>query len=76
MRKAGWDGASSGGIGVTRRILRGSSGSNTNNNNDRKPWDEVTDFKATRYQGLQVSANYSDWQEWRKWIEADKSRRL
>ncbi|OKL60588.1 hypothetical protein UA08_04352 [Talaromyces atroroseus] len=81
MRKAGWDGPSSGGggIGMTRRILRGSSGSsinNNHNNNIRKPWDEVADFKATRYQGLRTSADYSDWQEWREWVEADKSRHL
>jgi len=74
MRKAGWDGASSG--GVARRILRGgnTSGFGNNNNNNRKPWEEVSDFKATRYQGLQASADYNEWQEWRKWVQADKSR--
>lgn len=67
MRKAGWSGSST---GVARRILRGSNASGTNS----KPWEEVSDFKTTRYQGLGASADYSDWQEWRKWVEADKAR--
>ncbi|EEA20784.1 hypothetical protein TMatcc_000774 [Talaromyces marneffei ATCC 18224] len=70
MRKAGWSGSSSGGSGVARRILRGSNDTGTNS----KPWDEVSDFKTTRYQGLGASADYSDWQEWRKWVEADNAR--
>ncbi|CRG85663.1 AMME syndrome candidate gene 1 protein [Talaromyces islandicus] len=59
MRKAGWDSS------VARRLLKGSSGN---------PWDEVSDFKATRYQGLKASATYGEWQEWRQWVQADKSR--
>ncbi|KAH8696130.1 AMMECR1 family protein [Talaromyces proteolyticus] len=70
MRKAGWDGAGSG--SVAKRILRGGSTSGPTNN--RKPWEEVSDFKAIRYQGLTAAADYSEWQEWRKWVEADESR--
>lgn len=64
MRKAGWDSS------VARRLLKGSSSSSNGNH----PWDEVSDFKATRYQGLRASATYGEWQEWRKWVQADKSR--
>lgn len=70
MRKAGWSGSNSSGSGVARRILRGSNATG----NSSKPWEEVSDFKTTRYQGLSASADYSDWQEWRKWVEADKAR--
>ncbi|EED20304.1 AMMECR1 family protein [Talaromyces stipitatus ATCC 10500] len=70
MRKAGWDGGSGSGGSVARRILRGS---NTTDNNS-KPWEEVSDFRTTRYQGLMASADYSEWQEWRKWVHADKPR--
>jgi AMME syndrome candidate gene 1 protein len=62
MRKAGWDG----GTGtVGRRLLRGGSSAGTS----RKPWDEVSDFQATRYQGLKASASYGEWQEWRAWVK-------
>ncbi|KAF7718654.1 Uncharacterized protein PECH_008825 [Penicillium ucsense] len=60
MRKAGWDGGSS---GVARRLLRtGTSSGST------KPWEQVSDFRTVRYQGHKVSASYEDWQEWRKWV--------
>jgi hypothetical protein len=35
----------------------------------RKPWDDVYDFRAIRYQGLKASASYAEWQEWRKWVK-------
>lgn len=61
MRKAGWDGGSS---GVARRLLRtGSSSSHS-----AKPWEQVSDFRTVRYQGHKASADYEDWQEWRKWV--------
>ncbi|PGH18664.1 hypothetical protein AJ80_04412 [Polytolypa hystricis UAMH7299] len=78
MRKAGWDGHSGSG-GVARRFLRGSLNSTNTNNATRpsgKPWDEVSDFKAVRYQGLKASASYAEWQEWRKWVESSPSRRI
>ena len=63
MRKAGWEGAT----GIAKRILRASTGS-SHNSNSGKPWEQVSDFRAIRYQGLKASASYSDWQEWRKWV--------
>ena len=65
MKKAGWDGSSHGG-GYARRILRGSSRSDEAKG---KPWDEVADFRTVRYTGLKATATYSEWQEWRSWID-------
>ena len=65
MKKAGWDGSSHGG-GYARRILRGSSRSDEVKG---KPWDEVADFRTVRYTGLKATATYSEWQEWRSWID-------
>ncbi|KAJ9368795.1 hypothetical protein DTO282E5_6530 [Paecilomyces variotii] len=69
MRKAGYDGGS----GLSRRLLRGSSASGAT-----KPWEEVSNFKAVRYQGLKSSASYDEWQEWRKWVKSlnDGSEKL
>jgi hypothetical protein len=64
MRKAGWDGSSG---GVARRFLRGGGGG-SGGSHSRKPWDDVSDFKAVRYQGLKASASYTEWQEWRTWV--------
>lgn len=62
MRKAGWDG----GVGsVARRLLRGTGGSGSS---ATKPWDQVSDFRTTRYQGLKASASYAEWQEWRSCV--------
>lgn len=61
MRKAGWDGNS----GSGRRFLRSSASSVQN-----RPWDDVSDFKTIRYQGLKASASHAEWQEWRKWAES------
>ncbi|GAD96840.1 AMMECR1 family protein [Paecilomyces variotii No. 5] len=61
MRKAGYDGGS----GLSRRLLRGSSASGAG-----KPWEEVSNFKAVRYQGLKSSATYDEWQEWREWVKS------
>ncbi|KAJ5174822.1 uncharacterized protein N7482_000699 [Penicillium canariense] len=60
MRKAGWDGGAG---SVARRLLRtgGNSGAS-------KPWDQVSDFRTVRYQGLKASASYEEWQEWRNWV--------
>ncbi|CAI7609443.1 unnamed protein product [Penicillium pancosmium] len=61
MRKAGWDG----GVGsVARRLLR----TNAGGSNAEKPWEQVSDFRTVKYQGLKASASYADWQEWRKWV--------
>jgi hypothetical protein len=66
MRKAGWDGYSGGGGGgISRRLLRGAISSNAP---PQQPWEEVSDFKTVRYQGLKASASYAEWQEWRKWV--------
>lgn len=67
MRKAGWDGPSVYGS-VSRRFLRSSttdSGSAAG-----KPWEEVSNFEAVKYQGFKSSASYAEWQEWRKWVES------
>jgi hypothetical protein len=70
MRKAGWDGGSG---GMARRFLRGGHSSGTGGSNSQ-PWNDVSDFKAIRYQGLKANASYSEWQEWRKWIQSDEMR--
>ncbi|PGH02903.1 hypothetical protein GX51_04359 [Blastomyces parvus] len=78
MRKAGWDGysSSSGGGRMARRFLRGSANSSTSANNATgRPWEDVSEFKAVRYQGLKASATFSEWQEWRKWVESSASHR-
>ncbi|OQE24810.1 hypothetical protein PENFLA_c009G02965 [Penicillium flavigenum] len=62
MRKAGWDG---GGGSTARRLLRGAAGGNSD---ATKPWDQVSDFRTVRYQGLKASASYAEWQEWRQWV--------
>jgi hypothetical protein len=62
MRKAGWDGS---GGSTARRLLRGAAGGNSS---ATKPWDQVSDFRTVRYQGLKASASYADWQEWRQWV--------
>ncbi|KAJ5695000.1 hypothetical protein N7536_005412 [Penicillium majusculum] len=62
MRKAGWDG---GGGSTARRLLRGAAGGNPG---ATKPWDQVSDFRTVRYQGLKASASYAEWQEWRGWV--------
>ncbi|CAI7569410.1 uncharacterized protein N7487_005084 [Penicillium crustosum] len=61
MRKAGWDGGGS----TARRLLRGAAGGNSS---ATKPWDQVSDFRTVRYQGLKASASYAEWQEWRGWV--------
>ncbi|KAJ5943979.1 hypothetical protein N7516_004147 [Penicillium verrucosum] len=63
MRKAGWDGGSGG--STARRLLRGAAGGNSGGT---KPWDQVSDFRTVRYQGLKASASYAEWQEWRGWV--------
>ncbi|KAJ6166477.1 hypothetical protein N7470_001924 [Penicillium chermesinum] len=63
MRKAGWDGGSG---SVARRLLRtGAAGANAT---AAKPWEQVSDFRTTKYQGLKASASYAEWQEWRDWV--------
>lgn len=61
MRKAGWDGGAG---GMARRLMRVGSG----DSGSSKPWDQVSDFKTVRYQGLKASASYEEWQEWREWV--------
>lgn len=65
MRKAGWEGSSSTGS-VARRLLRGGS----SHGSSSRPWDQVADFRAVKYQGLKASASFAEWQEWRNWAEA------
>ncbi|KAK2743265.1 hypothetical protein FQN57_004954 [Myotisia sp. PD_48] len=72
MRKAGWDGSSGVYGGVTRRFLRSSGSSGAGG--AAKPWEEVSNFKTIRYQGLKSSATYAEWQEWREWVESSPSR--
>jgi hypothetical protein len=62
MRKAGWDG---GGGSTARRLLRGAANASSS---ATKPWDQVSDFRTVRYQGLKASASYAEWQEWRAWV--------
>ncbi|KAJ5835131.1 hypothetical protein N7447_001157 [Penicillium robsamsonii] len=61
MRKAGWDGGGS----TARRLLRGAADGNSS---ATKPWDQVSNFRTVRYQGLKTSASYAEWQEWREWV--------
>ncbi|RMJ24076.1 AMMECR1 family [Aspergillus sp. HF37] len=65
MRKAGWDGSTG---SVARRLLRGSSSSSSHGSGSNNPWDQVSDFRAVKYQGLKASASYAQWQEWRNWV--------
>lgn len=69
MRKAGWEGSTG---SVARRILRGTSSHNSSSN---KPWDQVSDFRAVKYQGLKASASYAQWQEWRDWVLSQEGGR-
>lgn len=63
MRKAGWEGSTG---SVARRLLR--AGSSRPSSSSGKPWEQVSDFRTVKYQGLKASASYADWQEWRKWV--------
>ncbi|KAF7593428.1 hypothetical protein BBP40_011530 [Aspergillus hancockii] len=64
MDKAGWDGSNE---SVAKRFLRG--GSNSSHDHDSStPWEQVSDFRVMKYQGLKASASYTEWQEWRQWI--------
>lgn len=69
MRKAGWDGGSGGG-GLGRRLLRGArADAGDGGRGGRHPWEEVGDFRTTRYTGLKASAIYGEWMGWRRWVE-------
>lgn len=74
---------------IARRFLRGGGGAGSAGDNNSsltdahgadasppKPWEEVSDFKAIRYKGLQAHANYSQWQEWRRWVADSGDKRL
>ncbi|OAX81605.1 hypothetical protein ACJ72_04048 [Emergomyces africanus] len=79
MRKAGWDGysGSTGSGRVARRFLRGSVNSSSSANSATgKPWEDVSEFKTVRYQGLKAGATFAEWQEWRKWVESSDNRRV
>ncbi|PWY72827.1 AMMECR1 family protein [Aspergillus eucalypticola CBS 122712] len=65
MHKAGWDGPSE---SVARRFLRGSSNAGHGAAAATKPWEQVSDFRAVKYQGLKASSSYAEWQEWRQWV--------
>ncbi|KAJ5130605.1 uncharacterized protein N7515_006644 [Penicillium bovifimosum] len=62
MRKAGWDGGSG---STARKLLRGAANASAS---AAKPWEQVSDFRTVRYQGLKASASYAEWQEWRAWV--------
>ncbi|KAA8646058.1 hypothetical protein EYZ11_001938 [Aspergillus tanneri] len=64
MDKAGWTGSTE---GTSRKFLRGSSSTN-HGSNSSKPWEQVSDFRAVKYQGLKAAATYAEWQEWREWV--------
>ncbi|KAL9109647.1 MAG: hypothetical protein Q9227_005684 [Pyrenula ochraceoflavens] len=68
MRKAGWDGNSSV-TGVARRLLRTSTARSENISHPNRPWEDVSDFKAIRYNGLKANATYSEWIEWKRWVD-------
>ncbi|KAL4956466.1 AMMECR1 domain-containing protein [Aspergillus filifer] len=75
MHKAGWDGASSesSSTSAAKRFLRGSSSSSSHyggSASSNKPWDQVSDFRTVKYQGLKASADYATWQEWRGWVSS------
>lgn len=61
MRKAGWDGGSR---GMSKRLLGGGQG--------KKPWESegVSEFRTVRYTGLMSSADYDEWNRFRKWVDA------
>ncbi|RDW86785.1 AMMECR1 domain-containing protein [Aspergillus mulundensis] len=72
MHKAGWDGSHHEG-NTHRRFFRGSTSSNarsgsSNANSKLEPWEQVSDFRTIKYQGLKASADYAQWQEWRDWV--------
>lgn len=64
MDKAGWTGSTE---STARRLLRGSNSSGSNSSAG-KPWEQVSDFRAVKYQGLKAAATYAEWQEWREWV--------
>ncbi|KAL6240087.1 hypothetical protein BDW75DRAFT_2458 [Aspergillus navahoensis] len=72
MHKAGWDGSSHQDSSTHRRFLRGSSSSSSKNtrsgSSKLEAWEQVSDFRTVKYQGLKASADYAQWQEWRKWV--------
>ncbi|KAL4985016.1 AMMECR1 domain-containing protein [Aspergillus falconensis] len=71
MHKAGWDGSSHQDSSTHRRFLRGSSSSSNNTRSGSsklEPWEQVSDFRTVKYQGLKASADYAQWQEWREWV--------
>ncbi|RAH66928.1 AMMECR1 domain-containing protein [Aspergillus aculeatinus CBS 121060] len=78
MQKAGWDdsnSSSSNNSSAARRFLRaGSSNHHSSNTSSggtssvKPPWDQVSDFRAVKYQGLKASCTYAEWQEWRRWV--------
>ncbi|KAL4908067.1 hypothetical protein BDW74DRAFT_115406 [Aspergillus multicolor] len=74
MHKAGWDGAHHE-SSSHRRFFRGSTSSNprggssnANSSSKLEPWEQVSDFRTVKYQGLKASADYAQWQEWRDWV--------
>ncbi|KAK1142171.1 hypothetical protein N8T08_008097 [Aspergillus melleus] len=74
MDKAGWSGSPE---STARRLLRGSN-SSSSNLSANKPWEQVSDFRVVKYQGLKAAATYAEWQEWREWVLslADGSEKL
>ncbi|KAJ5156029.1 hypothetical protein N7492_008832 [Penicillium capsulatum] len=62
MRKAGWDG----GVGsVARRLLRGTG---SGGSGATEPWDQVSEFRTSKYRGHKASASFAEWREWRDWV--------
>ncbi|KAJ5888484.1 hypothetical protein N7495_008525 [Penicillium taxi] len=61
MHKAGWEGSVR--DGARRQRDTGNDGPGAT-----RPWDQVSDFRTVRYQGLKAKADYAEWQEWRNWV--------
>ncbi|KAJ5141444.1 hypothetical protein N7526_002439 [Penicillium atrosanguineum] len=61
LPRSGWDGGAG---SAARKLLRGASSTPFG----MKSWEQVSDFKTVRYQGLKAKASYKDWQDWRNWV--------
>jgi AMME syndrome candidate gene 1 protein len=79
MKKSGWDGGGSAVGGVARRFLRGGRERTERldgSSRPGRPWEEVSNFTTIRYTGLKASATYSEWREWRRWVEENHAKAL
>lgn len=67
MRKAGYYGRHASTSSRLGRLLSVSAAEEEGD--DKKPWEEVEDFKVTRYQGLKANVSYAEWCAWREWLD-------